>query len=537
MKDDETRSPPPPPPHAWRLFVSLTAILAAASIQPASADTWDVPFLGDRIQVKAHPDNQDATFTVSDHNGDSIDIPASSGCDTLPCGFDKPEDARFLTVESESPIFVISRTNQGRLLPAFRRSAEPPDCEARREADEVSIDMAQSSLNNLYVVRNNLLVDAEQRAEHEAVACSLWSKTLASARTSLAGCMVSEDRNRKVASLRNAPAARHCEPTDEGSRSPHIWNVPFIGQAVSIQTTPGTYTRKDSIRVIADNRNDAPLDVLDDCSSFPCGFTRPTGTKFLRIESDDPLFVAARSGDNATGRMFPVYRSAPDWQDCATRQADDRAFLEETAATIEFLQTVRQVWFSSFSSRNAANSAICRLAKDSLVLFETNLGGCPAWDGRSRLRTVFNSARLTTSGCYTPPTTTPTTTPTTAPPPATPAGFRFAEATLPGTTIRRSTTGVQIRFGDPIGGTAPYRYSYVFHPPRMVGGGIAQSVWSRSNDADSGLGTGQLSDIVTNVLITQPLGTLTISVIVTDANGDVAIRSTKITVTPHMPGG
>ena len=522
--------PPPPPPRAWCLAV-FTAILAAASIQPARADTWDVPFLGDRIQVKAHPDNQDATFTVSDHNGDGIDVPESSGCDTLPCGFDKPEDARFLTVESENPIFVISRTNQGRLLPAFRRSSEPPDCEARRKAAEVSIDMAQSSLNNLYVVRNNLREDSEQRAEHEAVACSLWSKALASARTSLAGCVVSEDRNRKVESLRNAFAARHCESTDEGSRSPYIWNVPFIGTAVSVQTTPGTSTHKDSIRVIADNRDDAPLDVLDDCSNFPCGFTRPTGTKFLRIESDDPLFVAARSGDSATGRTFPVYRSAPDWQDCATRQADDRAFLEETAATIEFLQTVRRV--SSLSSRNAANSAICRLAKDSMVLYGTNLGSCPAWEGRSRLRTVFDSARRNAPRCYTPPTTTPTT----APPPATPAGFRFAEATLPGTTIRRSTTGVQIRFGDPIGGTAPYRYSYVFHPPRMVGGGIAQSVWSRSNDADSGLGTGQLSDIVTNVLITQPLGTLTISVIVTDANGDVAIRSTKITVTPHMPGG
>ena len=56
MKDDETRYPPPPRATALGVFVSLTAILAAASIQPARADTWDVPFLGDRIQVKAHPD-------------------------------------------------------------------------------------------------------------------------------------------------------------------------------------------------------------------------------------------------------------------------------------------------------------------------------------------------------------------------------------------------------------------------------------------------------------------------------------------------
>ena len=434
------------------VFVSLTAILAAASIQPARADTWDVPFLGDRIQVKAHPDNPEATFTASDHAGDTIDIPESSGCDTLPCGFDKPEGARFVTVESEDPIFVVSRTNQGRLLPTFRRSPEPPDCEARRESDENSFGLARRALTALFVVNSGLPEGSEQRTEYEAAACSLWSKTLASARTSLAGCMVSEDRNREIGDFRNTPSARHCEPTDGGSRSPYIWNVPFIGTTVSVQATPGVNPRKNRIRVIADNREDTPLDVLDDCRNFPCGFTRPAGTKFLRIESDDPLFVAARSGDNATGRTFPVYRSAPDWQDCATRQADDRAFLEESSNTLEVLQDAVRRVHSSY--RSTTNAAICRLAKDSLALLETNLGSCPAWDGRSGLRTVFDRARRRTPGCYSPPRP-----PTPPPPPS----LSFPNPTAQAHDVCIGSSNA-LNFDTPTGGAGTYRYIFELAP-------------------------------------------------------------------------
>ena len=134
----------------------LLAGIATVTMQPARADTWDVPFVGDRIQVKAHPDSPLATFTVSDSEGNSIDVPATAGCDTLPCGFDRPEGTRFLTVESQDPIFVISRTREGRLLPAFRRSAEPPDCEARRDADEASIELARNALTSLYSVRHRI---------------------------------------------------------------------------------------------------------------------------------------------------------------------------------------------------------------------------------------------------------------------------------------------------------------------------------------------------------------------------------------------
>lgn len=498
-------------------FGVFTATLAAASIQSAIADTWDVPFLGDRIQVKAHPDNQDATFTVSDHAGDAIEIPAESGCDMLPCGFDKPEGARSITVESENPIFVISRTREGRLLPAFRRGSEPPDCEARREADETLINLAQPSLTNLYVIRNNLPEGSEQRTEYDAVACSLWSATLASARTSLAGCSDWDGRDTKISELRNSIAAQHCEATDDVSRSPYIWNVPFIGTAVYVQGSPGVSLRKDRIRVIADNRNDAPLDVLDDCSTFPCGFTRPSGTKFLRIESDDPLFVAARAGDSATGRTFPVYNSAPDWQDCATRQADDRAFLEETDAAIGVLQDTR---FSA-SNRNSANSAICRLARQSLVLYETNLGHCPAWEGRSNLRRVFDQARRRAPGCYTPPRP-PT------PPPATPTGFRFANPSLPAISAQRGAN-VTMNFEEPVDGTGTLQYSYAFHPPlRLAGRTTTSTLLVRTNRAGP-------APILIQPHSSATLGSYTMSIVVTDANGNVAAQSIVLTLTAASP--
>ena len=245
----------------------LLAGIATVTMQPAHADTWDVPFVGDRIQVKAHPDSPLATFTVSDSEGNSIDVPATAGCDALPCGFDRPEGTRFLTVESDDPIFVISRTREGRLLPAFRRSAEPPDCEARRDADEASIELARTALTSLYSVRNNFPAESEQRTEYDAAACSLWSSTLASARTSLAGCAVWDGRDQALADFRGHVTASHCEAT--ASRSPYAWNVPFIGTAVSIQATPGTSPRASGIRVIADNRDDAPISVADRLPNVP----------------------------------------------------------------------------------------------------------------------------------------------------------------------------------------------------------------------------------------------------------------------------